>query len=58
MENPTFTGTSLSDVRVIMAIMSVPLVLLLCQTVMGWVSVLECLFLGTRGYQRLRPILS
>jgi hypothetical protein len=57
MENPAFTKTSLSDGKVIMAIMYVLSLDLLCQAVMGRVPVLECLLLGARVCQRLRPIL-
>jgi hypothetical protein len=35
MENPAFTGANLSNVRLIMAIMHVPMVELLCQVPMG-----------------------
>jgi hypothetical protein len=35
MEKPAFTKVNLSDVRVIMAIMCVPVVELLCQVSMG-----------------------
>jgi hypothetical protein len=41
-----------------MAIMHVLVVGLLCHAVMGRVLVLECLLLGTRGCQVLRPVLS
>jgi hypothetical protein len=41
-----------------MAIMHVLVVGLLCHVVMGRVLVLECLLLGTRGCQVLRPVLS
>jgi hypothetical protein len=47
MENTTLIGVSLSDVRVIMAIMRVLVVKLLCQAVMGQVLVLECLLCHT-----------
>jgi hypothetical protein len=43
MENPTLIGVSLSDGRVIIVIMHVLVVELLCQVVMGWIPVLECL---------------
>jgi hypothetical protein len=49
MENPAFIEVSLSDVRVIMAIMLVLVVELLCQAVMGQLQVLECLLPGLRG---------
>jgi hypothetical protein len=45
MENPVFTRANLFDVKVIMAIMHVLMEELLCQPVMGWVLVLECLFI-------------
>jgi hypothetical protein len=53
MEKPTFTKVSLSDVRIIMAIMRVHVVDLLCQATMGWIPVLNYLLLGARG--RLWP---
>jgi hypothetical protein len=53
MEKPTFTKVSLSDVRVIMAIMRVHVVELLCQTAMGWIPVLKYFLLGACG--RLWP---
>jgi hypothetical protein len=37
MEKLAFTCACLSDVRVIMVIMSVPLVESLCQVAMGWI---------------------
>jgi hypothetical protein len=40
MENPIFTRVSLSSIRVIMAIMLVPVVELLCQAVTRWILVL------------------
>jgi hypothetical protein len=49
MEKATFTKVWLSDVRVIMVIMCVPLVELLCQAVMGWILALEYLLLGMCG---------
>jgi hypothetical protein len=49
MEKLTFTRACLSNVRVIMAIMRVPLVELLCQVVMGWISGLEYVPLGACG---------
>jgi hypothetical protein len=49
MEKLTFTKTFLSDVRVIMAIMRVPMVELFCQTTMGWIPTVEYLSLGMRG---------
>jgi hypothetical protein len=49
MEKLAFTRVCLSDVSVIMAIMRIPLVELLYQTVMGWIPALEYLLPGTRG---------
>jgi hypothetical protein len=49
MEKPNFTRENLSDVRVILVIIHVPVEELLCQVVMGWISVLECLLSGARG---------
>jgi hypothetical protein len=45
----TFTRVCLSGVSVIMAIMRVPLVQLLCQTVMGWIPALEYLLSSMCG---------
>jgi hypothetical protein len=49
---------SLYDVRVIMMFVRVLMMELLYQAVMGHISALECLSLGTRGSQRLCLILS
>jgi hypothetical protein len=49
MEKNTFTRACLSDIRVIMAIMHVPLVELLCQTAMERIPTLEYLPPGARG---------
>jgi hypothetical protein len=49
MEKPTFTRACLSDARVIMVIMRVPLVDLLCQAVMGQILALEYLLSGASG---------
>jgi hypothetical protein len=57
MENSAFTRVSLSDVRVIMEIMRVLVEELLCQTVTGQISVLECLLSDERGHLRLRLLL-
>jgi hypothetical protein len=46
MENPTFTKACLSDVRVIMAIMLVPMVERPCQMVMERISALKYLLSG------------
>jgi hypothetical protein len=53
MEKPTFTRVNLSNVRVIVSIMRVSMVELLCQEVMGYISVLKYLLSGVRG--RLWP---
>jgi hypothetical protein len=58
MENSAFIGTSLSNVRVIMAIMHVLAVELLYQAVMGRVPILECMLPGTRGRLWLCLVLS
>jgi hypothetical protein len=39
-----------------MAIMCVPVEELLCQVVMGWILVLECLFKGACGRLQLCPV--
>jgi hypothetical protein len=57
MENPTFTRVSLSNVRMIIAIMSI-LVEELCQAATGRVLVLEFLLLGTRGRLQLHLVTS
>jgi hypothetical protein len=57
MKNPAFTRASLSDVRVIMTIMRVLMELFLCQTVMGWIPVLECLLSSACGHLWLRLVL-
>jgi hypothetical protein len=49
MENLAFIGACLSIVRIIMAIMRVPLVELLCHAAMGWVLALEYLLSGVCG---------
>jgi hypothetical protein len=41
MEKSIFRMVNLSDVRVIMVIMCVPMVELLCQTSTEWISVLK-----------------
>jgi hypothetical protein len=53
MENSILIGVSLLDVRVIIVIMCVLVVELLCQAVMGWILVLECLLPGVRLWLRL-----
>jgi hypothetical protein len=47
----------LSDVRVITMIMRVPVVKSLCQMVMRWVHVLECLLPSMCGCLWLRPVM-
>jgi hypothetical protein len=42
MDKLAFTRVNLSGVRVIMAMMHVPMEELLCQAMMGWVPVLKC----------------
>jgi hypothetical protein len=49
MEKLAFTRASLSDVSVIIEIMCVPLVELLCQTVMEQIPALEYLLPGAPG---------
>jgi hypothetical protein len=49
MEKLAFSRACLSDARVIMAIIRVPLAELLCQAVMRWIPTLEYLQLGVRG---------
>jgi hypothetical protein len=46
---PRSYRASLSDVRVIIAVMCVLMVEMLCQVVMEQIPVLECLLPGTRG---------
>jgi hypothetical protein len=57
MEKPTFTRTSLSDVRVIVLIMRVSLVEQRCQVATGQVPALKCPLLGTHGHLWLHPIM-
>jgi hypothetical protein len=49
MEKHTFTRVNLSNVRVIVSIMRVPMVELLCQELMGYISVLKYLLSGVCG---------
>jgi hypothetical protein len=58
MEKATFTRASLSDVRVIMAIMCVLVEELLCQAVTMWFLVLECMLSLAHGRLCLCPIIS
>jgi hypothetical protein len=57
MEKPTFARACLSNIRAIMVIMHVPLVEQLCQTVMGWIQVFECLSPGARECLRSYPVM-
>jgi hypothetical protein len=45
MERPAFTRMNLSDVKMIMVIMHVLKEEVLCQVVMGWIPILECMLL-------------
>jgi hypothetical protein len=58
MEDLILIGVSLSDVKVIMAIMCVLMVELLCQAVTRWILVLECLFPGLHVCLQLCLVLS
>jgi hypothetical protein len=58
MEKSTFNRVSLSNVRVIMAIMHVLIEELLYHAVMGWALVLECPLRGVCGLLRLHPVMS
>jgi hypothetical protein len=49
MEKLAFTRACLSDVSVIMVMMCVPLVKLLCHTMMRWIPTLEYLLPGVHG---------
>jgi hypothetical protein len=49
MKRLVFTRVHLSNVRVTMAIIRVPLVELLCHTVIGWIPALEYLLPGAHG---------
>jgi hypothetical protein len=49
MEKRTFTKACLSDVKVFMMIMHVPLIELMCQVVMGWIPALKYLRPDARG---------
>jgi hypothetical protein len=48
MEKFAFTSTNLSNIKVIMMIMRVPVEELICQVVTGQILVLECLLSGAR----------
>jgi hypothetical protein len=58
MEKPAFTRVSLSNIRVIMAIMHILMVEWLCQETMGCVPVLKYLLSGARGHLWSCPIVS
>jgi hypothetical protein len=58
IENPAFTGVTLSNVRVIMVIMRVPMVELLCHAVMEQVLVLEYLLPSMCEHQMSGPVMS
>jgi hypothetical protein len=58
MEKLTFTGASLSYVRVKMVIMHVSLIELLCQLVMGWIRALEYMLSDACGLLWPCPIAS
>jgi hypothetical protein len=49
MEKPDFTWAQSSNIRVIVVIMRVLVVEQLCQSVMRWISALECLLSGVHG---------
>jgi hypothetical protein len=55
MEKSAFTRVNLSDVRVTMVIMCVPVEVLLCQMMTGRNPVLKCLLLGACGCLWPRP---
>jgi hypothetical protein len=57
MEKSAFTRVCLSDVRVIMLIMRVPLVEQQCQAAMGRVPILKCPLSGERGHLWLCPVM-
>jgi hypothetical protein len=57
MEKPGFTRMNLSSVRVIMAIMHLPVGELLYQAMMERILVLECLLPGTHGLLWLHPVM-
>jgi hypothetical protein len=57
MEKAAFTRENLSDVRVIMAIMCVLTEELVCQAVMGQISVLKCLLSGAHGRLWSHPVM-
>jgi hypothetical protein len=49
MKKPSFTRVNLSDVRIIIAIMHVPVVELLCQATTGRIPILKYLLSGVCG---------
>jgi hypothetical protein len=56
MEKPAFTRANLSDIRVIMTIMRVPVKELLCQAVTGQIPLLKCLWSSMRRSLWSHPI--
>jgi hypothetical protein len=58
MEKPAFTRTCLSNVRVVVTNMCVPLVERLSQAVMGQILALKYLLPGARGCLRPCPIMA
>jgi hypothetical protein len=52
----TSIGASLSGVRMIMTIMHILVEELLCETLMVWILLFQCLLLGVRARLWLRPI--
>jgi hypothetical protein len=58
MEYIVLTRTYLSYVKVIMALIHVPLVVLQIQTVMRWIPALKCMMSGTCGLLHRHPILT
>jgi hypothetical protein len=56
MEKPTFTRANLSNIRVIMPIMHVPMVEFRCQAATGWIPILKYLLSGTSGHPWPCPI--
>jgi hypothetical protein len=56
MEKPAFSRASLSGVRVIMLIVCVPVVELLCHTVMGQIPLLKYLLSSACGHLWPCPI--
>jgi hypothetical protein len=57
MEKLAFTRVNLSDIRLIMTIMHIPVEELLCQTMTGRIPVLKCLLSGVHGHLWLCPVI-